>query len=103
MSAQDTWDHRFGYEDGDNQLFKIDIVSGATAPVAAGPGVKLLPTVLSSGEIAYLRRDKAEHGVFYSSGKPGPKGSDLRCPSWSPDGEQVVYSRFVSKAPCRAA
>jgi hypothetical protein len=62
------------------------------------PGVKLLPTVLASGEIAYLRRDK-RHGVFYSSGKPGPKGSDLRTPSWSPDGAQVVYSRFVSKHP----
>ena len=46
MSAQDTWDHRFGHGEGDNQLFKIDIASGATAPVAAGPGVKLLPAVL---------------------------------------------------------
>jgi Tol biopolymer transport system component len=97
MSAQDTWDQRFGYGGGDNQLFKIDIASGAIAPLTAGPGIKLLPTVLSSGEIAYLRRDKAEHGVFYSSGKAGPKGSDLRSPSWSPDGAQVVYSRFVSK------
>jgi Tol biopolymer transport system component len=99
MSAQDTWDHRSGQGDGYNQLFKIDIASGAIAPVAAGPGVKLLPTVLSSGEIAYLRRDKAEHGVFYASGKPGPKGSDLHSPSWSPDGAQVVYSRYVSTHP----
>jgi len=97
MSAQDTWDQRFGYGGGDNQLFKIDIASGAIAPLTAGPGVKLLPTVLSSGEIAYLRRDKVEHGVFYSSGKAGPKGSDLRSPSWSPDGAQVAYSRYVTK------
>jgi Tol biopolymer transport system component len=97
MSAQDTWTYRFGSEDGDNQLLKIDIASGATTPVAAGPGVKLVPTVLSSGEIAYLRRDKTAAGVFYGSGRPGPKGSDVRTPSWSPDGAQVVYSRFVSK------
>jgi TolB protein len=97
MSAQDTWTHRFGYGEGDDNLFKIDIASGASTPVAAGPGVKLQPTVLSSGEIAYLRRDKEEHGVFYSGGKPGPKGVDLRTPSWSPDGAQVVYSRFVAK------
>jgi Tol biopolymer transport system component len=96
MTAQDTWDHRFGEGEGDNQLFKIDIVSGAIAPEAAGAGFKLLPTVLSSGEIAYLRRDRAENGVFYSSGKAGPKGGDLRAPSWSPDGAQVVYSRYVS-------
>lgn len=97
MSAQDTLTYRFGDEDGDNQLLKIDIVSGATAPIAAGPGVKLLPTALSSGEIAYLRCDKTAAGVFYGSGKPGPKGRDLRTPSWSPDGAQVVYSRFVSR------
>jgi len=57
--------------------------------------VKLLPTVLASGEIGYLRRDKTEAGVFYGSGKAGPKGRDLRAPSWSPDGAQVVYSRVV--------
>jgi Tol biopolymer transport system component len=97
MTAQETWTHRFGYGEGDDKLVKIDIASGEIAPVAAGPGVKLLPAVLASGEIGYLRRDKAEHGVFYSSGKAGPKGSDLRTPSWSPDGAQIVYSRFVSK------
>ena len=78
MSAQDTWTYRFGSEDGDDQLVKIDIASGETTPVPAGPGVKLLPAVLPSGEIAYLRRDKAGQGVFYASGKPGPKGDDLR-------------------------
>ena len=97
MSAQDTLTYRFGSEEGDNQVLKIDIASGAAVPVAAGPGVKLLPTVLPSGEIAYLRRDKTSAGVFYGSGRPGPTGKDLRTPSWSPDGAQVVYSRFVSK------
>ena len=97
MSAQDTLTYRFGFQDGDNQLLKIDIASGAAAPVAAGPGVKLLPTILPSGEIAYLRRDKTAAGVFYGSGRPGPKGKDLRTPSWSPDGTQVVYARFVTK------
>jgi len=99
MSAQDTWDYRFGAEDGDDQLVKINIEDGETAPVSAGAGVKLLPAVLPSGEIGYLRRDNTAGGVFYSSGKAGPKGWDLRTPSWSPDGGQVVYSRFVAKRP----
>jgi Tol biopolymer transport system component len=99
MSAQDTWTYRFGAENGDDQLLKIDIASGATAAVPAGPGVKLLPAVLPSGEIAYLRRDKAVKGVFYGMGTPGPKGEDLRTPSWSPDGKQVVYSRFAFARP----
>jgi Tol biopolymer transport system component len=97
MSAQDTLTYRFGSQDGENQLRTIDIASGVTTPVAAGPGVKLLPTILPSGEIAYLRRDKTAAGVFYGSGRAGPKGGDLRTPSWSPDGAQVVYSRVIVK------
>jgi Tol biopolymer transport system component len=97
LSAQETWDHRFGYGEGDNKLFKIDIASGASTPLIAGPGIKLLPSSLSSGDVGYLRRDRVEHGVFYASGKAGPKGADVRTPSWSPDGAQVVYSRFVSE------
>jgi Tol biopolymer transport system component len=99
MSAQDTLTYRFGSEDGESQLLAIDVASGATGVIAAGPGVKLLPTMLPSGEIAYLRRDKTAAGIFYGNGKPGPKGEDLRSPYWSPDGTQVVYSRFVSKHP----
>jgi Tol biopolymer transport system component len=97
MSAQDTWTYRFGDEDGDDQILKINIASGQASPVSAGPGVKLLPTVLSTGEIAYLRSDKTATGVFYASGKPGPKGDDLKTPSWSPNGAQIVYSRFTFK------
>ena len=97
MSAQDTLTYRFGSEDGDNQIVKINVENGETSPVSAGPGVKMLPAVLASGEIAYLRRDKTAVGVFYGSGTPGPKGRDLRTPSWSPDGAQVVYSRVVTK------
>jgi len=99
MSAQETLTYRFGSEDGDNQLMKINIENSETSPVAAGPGVKLLPTVLASGEVGYLRRDKTAAGVFYGSGRPGPKGRDIRTPSWSPEGAQVVYSRVAAKHP----
>ncbi len=95
MPAQDTYTYRSASKDGDDQLLKLDIATGATTAVPAGPGVKLMPTVLPSGEIAYLRRDKTLKGVFYGMGTPGPTGADLRTPSWSPDGGRVVYSRFV--------
>jgi len=97
MSAQDTWTYRSAEEDGNDKLVKFDIASGAAADVEAGPGVKLLPSVLPSGQIAYMRLDKTAIGVFYGKGTPGPKGENLRTPSWSPDGKQVVYSRFVYK------
>jgi Tol biopolymer transport system component len=99
MSAQDTFTLRSATKDGDDQLLKIDIATGATTVVAAGPGVKLVPTLLPSGQIAYLRRDKTMKGVFYGMGTPGPTGADVRTPSWSPDGRRVVYSRFTVKDP----
>ncbi|MGA9584202.1 MAG: hypothetical protein WBQ95_02680 [Terracidiphilus sp.] len=97
MSDEDTWTYRSGREDGDDQLMKIDIASGQTTPVPAGPGVKLVPSVMPSGEIAYLRHDKSTNGIFYAGGRFGPAGADLHAPSWSPDGAHVVYSRYISK------
>jgi Tol biopolymer transport system component len=97
MSAQDTWDFRFGEEDGNDKLVEIDIATGTSAPLEAGPGVKLMPALLPSGAVAYLRLDKSANGIFYDMGKPGPKGDDLNAPSWSPDGQQAVYARFVFK------
>ena len=99
MSAQDTYDFRLANRDGGDELLRFDIASGNSKPVAAGPGVKLMPTFLSSGEVGYLRSDKSAGGIFYGMGKIGPAGKDLRTPSWSPDGRRVVYSRFVTDIP----
>jgi Tol biopolymer transport system component len=96
MSAEETWTFRAGQEDGETTLLNIDIASGTATPVAAGPGVKMQPTVLSTGEIAYLRHDKTATGVFYGKGTPGPAGEYLRCPAWSPDGAHVVYMRVLA-------
>lgn len=69
MSAQDTWTYRIASEDGNDELVKIDIATGKALHVASGPGVKLMPAILASGKIAYLRQDKSAHGVFYEMGK----------------------------------
>ena len=68
-------------------------------PLAAGPGLKEAPVPLAAGEIGYLRRDGAEQGLYYASGKRGPKGADIRVASWSPDGSRVVYSRMSGRGP----
>jgi len=98
MSAEDTWTYRgFRPSDGETTLVEIDIATGKTAPVAAGPGVKMFPSVLPSGEVAFLRRDTAVQGIFYASGKSGPRGNDLRGPAWSPDATRLIYGRYTSK------
>lgn len=95
MSAQETWSNRFGDGEGDDNLVKFDIATGTSAPIAAGPGVKLAPSVLPGGAIAFLRQDKHPQGIFYADGTNGSSGKNVRFPCWSPDGKQVVYTSLV--------
>lgn len=102
MSAQETWDYRMARVDGDDNLLKIDIVSGKTTPMPSGPGVKLMPAVLPSGRIAYLRRDKSAKGVFYGTGTRGPTRSrrahSVLVPRWPGDRVQPLHLRAPSSA-----
>jgi TolB protein len=94
MTAEETWTYRGDDQDGETQLVQINAQTGAMKALTVGPGVKMTPSMLASGEIAYLRNGKSAHGVFYGRGKQGPAGSDLYGPSWSPDAKDVVYSRY---------
>jgi Tol biopolymer transport system component len=98
MPAEDTWTFRTGPVDGDSALTRIDVTTGDSRPVGAGPGVKLFPSILPSGEVGFVRKDKRAVGIFYSDGKSGPSG-DVRWPAWSPDGSKVVYGRPFTPPP----
>jgi len=76
----------------DTKLLSIDIDTGVSTDLPAGPGVKINPSPVSGNEIGYVRKDKADPGggIYYISGKRGPRG-DIRTASWSPDGKRVVF------------
>ncbi len=88
----------------DTRLVSIDIATdiatGAMSDVAAGPGVKMNPSFLPANDIGYIRKDAADAGagIYYASGKRGPKG-DVRTASWSPDGSRVVFHKRLTAPP----
>ncbi|HEX4038998.1 MAG TPA: hypothetical protein VHX37_13140 [Acidobacteriaceae bacterium] len=104
MSAEDTWTYRTKllapYAAGaTNQLYRIDIATGSIVPITSGPGIKLAPSVLASGKVAWLRGDGARIEIVSADGKVGPSGTDIapNPAAWSPDGTRIVYSRATYK------
>jgi TolB protein len=94
MSAQETLDLRsLPPAESATQLVRIDVATGKTSNVSVGPGVKLFPAVLGSGDIAWLRRDVLQIEIVYGAGNKGPSGF-VWFPAWSPDSTRVVYTRL---------
>jgi TolB protein len=85
---------------GDTTLMTIDVENGAVATVPAGAGVKMNPSPLRASEVGYIRKDAGDSGagIYYSSGRRGPRG-DVRAASWSPDGTRVVFHKRISGPP----
>jgi dipeptidyl aminopeptidase/acylaminoacyl peptidase len=89
MTAEQTLANRRPAPDpgNDTRLVSIDVSSGTASDLPAGPGVKMNPSPLPGNDIGYVRKDTAGTGagIYYTSGKTGPKG-DVRAAAWSPDG-----------------
>src|SRR2546428_4332618 len=84
----------------DTRLVSIDVAAGTSSELPAGAGVKINPSPLPGNDIGYIRKDTAGSGagLYYTSGKRGPKG-DVRAASWSPDGSRVVFHKRLSAPP----
>ena len=84
----------------DTRLVSIDVATGTSSDLPAGPGVKINPSPLPGNDVGYVRKDTAGTGagIYYTSGKSGPKG-DVRAASWSPDGSHVVFHKRLTAPP----
>jgi TolB protein len=93
MTAQETMDYRQSrIPDGTTHLMSIDVATRARSEVAPGPGVKMAPAFLATGDIAFIRKDDGAPGIHYASGASGPTGRILGA-AWSPDGRRVAFHR----------
>lgn len=83
----------------DTRLVMIEVATGKTPEVPAGPGVKFNPSFVGD-TIGYIRKDKEGPGpgIYYANGKAGPKGAILAA-AWSPDGARVVFDRRLNVPP----
>ncbi len=107
MTAQQTLGTRQSnpVDGNDTRLVSIDIATNASdiatnasRDLAAGTGVKINPSPLAAEEVGYIRKGSAEPGIYYLSGKRGPRGA-VRTASWSPDGAHVVFHKRVAGPP----
>ncbi len=76
----------------DTRLVSIEITGGGSTDIASGPGVKMNPSPVTRDDIGYIRKDTTEAGVYYTSGRRGPRGA-IRGASWSPDASHLVFTR----------
>lgn len=80
----------------DSQIVSVDVASGARTEHTSGPGFKISPQYLSNGEIVYRRKGGPEDGLYSTvAGKAAVKIPGLRTPSWSADGQRVIYEKFT--------
>lgn len=94
IPVESTWDARVFQlaARATSQIVSIDVASGKRTDVTSGPGLKVEPQFLPDGRVAYATKSGREQGIAYTSGTAKLPG-DMRSPSWSPDGKQVIYER----------
>ena len=99
MTREQTLANRRPFPDpgNDTRLVSIDAAMGMSSDLSAGPGVKFNPSPLPGNDVGYIRKDQDEPGagIYYTSGKRGPRG-DIRTASWSPDGKSVVFHKRIT-------
>jgi len=98
-----------------SQIGRVELANGARTTLTSGSGRKMTPQWLPDGRVAYLRSDAEEtpaphpgggrrrpdywsEGIRFTDGGKGPAGIFTGM-QWSPDAKQIVFHRFVEKAP----
>jgi len=80
----------------ESQIVSVDVASGERTVHTSGPGFKISPQYLASGEIVYRHKGGPKEGLYSNmAGKAVVKIPNLRTPAWSPDGQRIVYEKFT--------
>ena len=98
MTTQQTMTNRLSkpLPGNDTGLVSIDATTGASVDLPSGPGVKIDPSPLAANEIGNIRKDPDEPGIWYSSGRRGPRGAIRTVVSHSACPKQNRSNLFLS-------
>ena len=78
-----------------SQIVSVDVATGARTVHTSGPGLKVSPQFLTPDRVAYLVKAAPrgmQTGLAFTTGGIATSGM-FRNPSWSPDGQRVVFHR----------
>jgi Tol biopolymer transport system component len=78
-----------------SQIVSVDVATGARAVHTSGPGLKVSPQFLNADRVAYLVKAAPrgmQTGLAFTTDGVATGGA-FRNPSWSPDGQRVVFHR----------
>jgi Tol biopolymer transport system component len=95
LPVEDTFAAR-GFGAAASQIVSVDVATSARVEHTSGSGLKISPQFLSADRIGYLAKaGPTEYGgLAFTTGEHGPD-EWIRNPSWSADGKQVVYQKFI--------
>jgi Tol biopolymer transport system component len=99
MTVEATWGARRPNYVGKaySQIVSVDVSSGERIEHTTGTDLKLHPQFLSADEIGYLVKYGPNEGLAYTSDRAPLKRQWVRAPSWSRDGNQIVYEKVAFK------
>ena len=94
IPAEDTWNARRPNlaKKATSQIVSVDLMTGKKTDITSGPSLKLVPQFLKNGKIGYLVKGGEMPTLTYVGDTVVVKGN-IHSPSWSPDGENVVFEK----------
>lgn len=77
-----------------SQIVSVDVATGKDrVEHTSGPGLKLFPHWVAADNIGYLVKGGPDTGLAFTKSGVAAVKRNIRSPSWSADGHQVVYEK----------
>lgn len=97
MTVESTWGARRPNYVGKtpSQIVSVDVATGARVEHTSGNDLKLQPQFINEQEIGYFIKYGPNEGLAYTSDRAPVKQKFVRSPSWSADGQSVIYEKVA--------